>query len=79
MVNNLPINKQVAVTSALCEGMSFRGTVRRMTGVARNTAVMYYNFAHVHQTLRVTLAMESGISNYVWSLEEIANLIPSKI
>jgi hypothetical protein len=35
---------------------------------------MYYNFARIHQTLRVTPAMEAGISDHVWSLEEIAKL-----
>jgi IS1 family transposase len=37
---------------------------------------MYYNFARIHQTLRVTPAMESGVSDHVWSIEEIAALIP---
>jgi IS1 family transposase len=37
---------------------------------------MYYNFARIHQTLRVTPAMEAGISDHVWSIEEIAALIP---
>jgi hypothetical protein len=32
---------------------------------------MYYNFCRIHQTLRVTPAMEAGISDHVWSLEEI--------
>jgi IS1 family transposase len=36
---------------------------------------MHYNFARVHQTLRVTPAMEAGISDHVWSCEEIAALI----
>ena len=36
---------------------------------------MHYNFARVHQTLRVTPAMEAGISDHVWSLEEIVNLL----
>ena len=36
---------------------------------------MYYNFARVHQTLRVTPAMEAGIVNHVWSIEEIVQLI----
>jgi IS1 family transposase len=36
---------------------------------------MNYNFCRIHQTLRVTPAMEAGIANHVWSLEEIANLI----
>lgn len=31
---------------------------------------MYYNFARVHQTLRVTPAMEAGIADHVWSIEE---------
>ena len=35
---------------------------------------MYYNFARIHQTLRVTPAMEAGVSDHVWSLEEIAAL-----
>lgn len=35
---------------------------------------MYYNFGRIHQTLQVTPAMEAGISDHVWSLEEIAGL-----
>jgi len=35
---------------------------------------MYYNFGRVHKSLRVTPAMEAGISDHVWSLEEIAAL-----
>ncbi len=36
---------------------------------------MHYNFARVHQTLRVTPAMEAGIATHVWSLEEIVQLL----
>jgi IS1 family transposase len=36
---------------------------------------MYYNFARVHQTLRVTPAMEAGISDHVWSIDEIVKLL----
>lgn len=39
---------------------------------------MNYNFARIHQTLRVTPAMEAGITNHVWSLEEIAELSEAK-
>jgi hypothetical protein len=31
----------------------------------------YYNFCKIHQTLRVTPAMEAGITERVWSLGEI--------
>ena len=37
---------------------------------------MHYNFCRIHQTLRVTPAMEVGITDHVWSLEEIAGLLP---
>jgi IS1 family transposase len=36
---------------------------------------MYYNFAKIHQTLRVTPAMEAGVSDHVWSIEEIVGLV----
>jgi len=35
---------------------------------------MHYNFARIHKTLRVTPAMEAGVADHVWSLEEIAKL-----
>jgi IS1 family transposase len=35
---------------------------------------VYYNFARIHQSLRVTPAMEAGIADHVWSIEEIARL-----
>jgi IS1 family transposase len=35
---------------------------------------MHYNFARIHKTLRVTPAMEAGISDHIWSLEEISDL-----
>jgi hypothetical protein len=31
----------------------------------------YYNFCRVHQTLRVTPAMEAGLTDHVWSLREL--------
>jgi hypothetical protein len=36
---------------------------------------MYYNFARIHQSLRVTPAMEAGISDHVWELDEIVSLL----
>jgi IS1 family transposase len=35
---------------------------------------MWYNFARIHQTLRVTPAMEAGVSDHVWAAEEVAGL-----
>jgi IS1 family transposase len=35
----------------------------------------YYNFCRVHQTLRVTPAMEAGLADHVWNLEELIGLL----
>jgi IS1 family transposase len=40
---------------------------------------MFYNFAKIHQSLRVTPAMETGVSNHVWNIGEIVDLIPQPI
>lgn len=40
---------------------------------------MYYNFAKIHKTLRVTPAMQAGLSDHVWSIEEIARLVPEPV
>ena len=37
---------------------------------------LYYNFCRVHPTLRVTPAMEAGISDHVWSIEELCGVLP---
>jgi hypothetical protein len=38
---------------------------------------MHYNFCRIHKTLRVTPAMEAGIADHVWSLEEVVALLDS--
>jgi hypothetical protein len=39
----------------------------------------YYKFCRVHQTLRVTPDMEAGLTDHVWSLEELAGLLDWKV
>jgi IS1 family transposase len=36
---------------------------------------MHYNFCRVHKTLRVTPAMEAGLTDRVWTLQELIGLI----
>jgi IS1 family transposase len=35
---------------------------------------VFYNFAKVNQAIRVTPAMEAGIADHIWSMEEVAAL-----
>jgi IS1 family transposase len=60
--------------------MSMRRFTRLTNGFSKkvqNHAAMvalyavHYNFARIHKTLRVTPAMQAGLSDHVWSLEEI--------
>ncbi len=36
---------------------------------------MHYNFVRIHKTLRVTPAMAAGVTDHLWSVEEIAGLL----
>ena len=40
---------------------------------------MHYNFCRVHKTLRVTPAMEAGLSHHVWSIEELVSIMPEPV
>src|ERR1700681_4479875 len=39
---------------------------------------MQYNFCRIHTTLRVTPAMEAGLTDHVWSLEELLGILDAK-
>ena len=34
----------------------------------------YHNFGRIHKTLRIAPALAAGVSEHIWSLEEIAEL-----
>ena len=85
-----PDMRQVSTSFVERQNLTMRMSMRRMTRLTNafskkieNQAhavalhFMHYNFARIHQTLRVTPAMEAGLADHVWSLEEIANLIDS--
>jgi hypothetical protein len=36
---------------------------------------MHYNFCRIHTSLRVTPAMEAGVSDHVWTMEEVVALL----
>jgi hypothetical protein len=36
---------------------------------------MHYNFVRIHQTLRVTPAMAAGVTDHVWEVGEIVELL----
>jgi hypothetical protein len=36
---------------------------------------MHYNFVRIHSSLRVTPAMAAGVSNKLWSLEDMIRIV----
>lgn len=36
---------------------------------------MHYNFVRIHQTLRVTPAMEAGVTDRLWTLEDVITMV----
>ena len=36
---------------------------------------MNYNFCRIHQTLRITPAMATGITDHVWEIHEMLDLL----
>jgi IS1 family transposase len=89
-VKGNPDMAQVSTSFVERQNLTMRMSMRRMTRLTNafskkleNQAhavalhFMHYNFCRIHQTLRVTPAIEAGIANHVWSLEEIANLLDS--
>jgi hypothetical protein len=89
VVSGNPDPKHVSTSFVERQNLSMRMSIRRFTRLtnafskkienhAAGVAIwfIYYNFRHVHQTLRVTPAMESGMSDHVWTMEELCGLLP---
>jgi hypothetical protein len=36
---------------------------------------MHYNFARIHQTMRVTLAIAAGVTDKLWDVTDIVRMI----
>jgi IS1 family transposase len=83
-----PDPKHISTSYAERQNLTMRMKMRRMTRLtnafskklenhryAVSLHYMHYNFCRVHQTLRVTPAMEAGITDHVWSLEEMVSLL----
>jgi hypothetical protein len=87
VVSGDPDPKHVSTSYVERQNLTMRMGMRRFTRLtnglskkAENHAAMvaihfmYYNFGRIHKTLRVTPAMAAGLTDHVWSLEEIVLL-----
>jgi hypothetical protein len=83
-----PNPKRISASHVGQQNLTMRMSMRRFTRLTNGYSkkvddhygaiaplYMHYNFCRIHQTLRVTPAVEAGISDHVWSIEEIVRLL----
>jgi IS1 family transposase len=83
-----PDPKHISTSFVERQNLSMRMGMRRFTrltngfskklenhGHAVALYFMHYNFCRVHKTLRVTPAMEAGLTDHVWTIEELMGLL----
>jgi hypothetical protein len=87
-INGNPENKAISTSFVERQNLTMRMNMRRFTRLTNAFSkkvenlyyavalhFMYYNFCRIHQTLRVTPAMEAGITDHIWDVGDILNLI----
>jgi IS1 family transposase len=87
-ISGTPDAKQISTSFVERQNLTMRMSMWRFTRLTNGFSkkvenhmaavslhLMHYNFARVHKTLRVTPAMEAGVTDHVWSLEEIVGLL----
>ncbi len=90
-VTGSPDPKHISTSYVERQNLTMRMSMRRFTRLTNAFSkklenhmaaialhFMYYNFARIHTTLRVTPAMEAGIANHAWTVEEIVSLLPAE-
>ncbi len=88
VISGRPDRKHISTSFAERQNLTMRMSMRRFTRLTNGFSkkleqhenalalyFMFYNFARVHQSLRVTPAMEAGVSDHVWTIEEIVGLL----
>jgi hypothetical protein len=92
VVSGDPDPKHVSTSYVERQNLTMRMSMRRFTRLTNAFSkridnhrhavalyFMYYNFCRIHQALRVTPAMEAGLSDHVWSLTELVGLLEQKM
>jgi IS1 family transposase len=87
-VTGKPDPKHVSTSYIERQNLTMRMSMRRFTRLTNafskkienhiaSIAIhyMHYNFCRIHQTLRITPAMAAGISDHVWEMEQLLQLL----
>lgn len=87
-VSGSPSLKHVSTSFVERQNLTMRMQMRRFTRLTNGFSkkfsnheaaialhYMHYNFARIHQSLRITPAMAAGVADHVWSVAEIVALL----
>ena len=87
-VTGRPDPRHISTSFVERQNLTMRMSMRRFTRLtngfskkvenhAYSAAIhyMHYNFCRIHQTLRCTPAMEAGLSDHVWTIEEMLDKV----
>jgi IS1 family transposase len=87
IVSGNPDPKHISTSYVERQNLSMRMGMRRFTRLTNGFSkkidnhiaavaiyFMHYNFCRVHQTLRITPAMAAGLTDHIWSVEEVCGL-----
>jgi len=69
---NLTMRMQIRRFTRLTNGFSKKWENRY---AALSLYFAYYNFVRIHSTIRVTPAMEAGLTDHVWTIEEMLSKV----
>ncbi len=91
-INGTPESRHVSTSFAERQNLTMRMSMRRFTRLTNafskkvdNLACvvaihfMYYNFCRIHQFLRMTPAMAAGVTNRLWEIDDIIDLLDKNI
>jgi len=86
-----PERRYISTSYAERQNLTMRMSMRRFTRLTNGFSkkvenhayhvalhYMHYNFCRIHKTLRVTPAMEAGVTDRLWEVEDIVALLYSK-
>jgi IS1 family transposase len=91
VLSGSPNPKYISTSYVERQNLSMRMGMRRFTRLtngfskkfenhAHQVALyfMHYNYCRVHSSLRVTPAMEAGLTDHIWTLAELCNILPER-
>ena len=90
-ISGNPDKRHISTSYVERQNLTMRMSMRRFTRLTNGFSkkvenhmhaislhFMHYNFARIHQSLRITPAMAAGVTDHAWSIDEIVALLDQR-